>query len=84
MDWLSRYVLSWSTSITVEVDFCIQALERALCIAAPEIFNSDHRSQFTSVTFIKRLEEKREVSRSAWMREESVRTMSLTRDCGAQ
>jgi len=58
MDWVSRYVLSWEISTTLEVDFCIRALERALSIADPEIFNSDQGSQFTSVTFLKRLEER--------------------------
>jgi len=58
MDWVSRYVLSWNLSITLEVDFCIKALEKALDIATPEIFNSDQGSQFTSVTFLECLEEK--------------------------
>ena len=49
MDWMSRYVLSWDISITLEVDFCIRALERALSITNPEIFNSDQGSQFTSI-----------------------------------
>ena len=58
LDWLSRYVLSWEISTTLEVDFCIRALERALSIADPEIFNSDQGSQFTSVTLLKCLEER--------------------------
>jgi len=58
MDWVSRYVLSWNLSITLEVDFCIKALEKALNIATPEIFNSDQGSQFTSVVFLECLEEK--------------------------
>jgi putative transposase len=58
MDWVSRYVLSWATSTILEVDFCMQALERALSIADPEIFNSDQGSQFTSVAFLKCLEER--------------------------
>jgi putative transposase len=28
MDWYSRYVVSWSTSITLDVGFCLEALER--------------------------------------------------------
>ena len=35
MDWMSRYVLSWKLSTTLEVDFCIQALEKALAIGTP-------------------------------------------------
>ena len=58
MDWVSRYVLSWETSTTLEVDFCIRALERALFITDPEIFNSDQGSQFPSVAFLKCLEER--------------------------
>ena len=56
MDWVSRYVLSWNLSITLEVDFCIRALGKALDIASPEIFNSDQGSQFTSVSFLECLE----------------------------
>jgi len=52
MDWMSRYILSWRVSTTLEVDFCIQALE------TPEIFNSDQGSQFTSLVFLKQLEER--------------------------
>jgi putative transposase len=48
IDWFSRYVLSFSISITLEADFCIEALQRALIRATPEIFNSDQGSQFTS------------------------------------
>ena len=58
MDWMSRFVLSWELSTTLEVDFCIRALKRALAIGTPEIFNSDQGSQFTSLAFLKHLEEK--------------------------
>jgi len=58
MDWVSRYVLSWQISTTLESDFCIRALEMALSITDPEIFNSDQGSQFTSVAFSKCLEER--------------------------
>jgi putative transposase len=51
MDWLSRYVLSWSISNTLEAEFCIDALERALSQGTPEIFNTDQGSQFTSPRF---------------------------------
>ena len=57
MDWFSRYVLSWDLSITLEKDFCIDALKRALLISKPEIFNSDQGPQFTSDDFINALEE---------------------------
>jgi len=58
IDWVSRYVLSWELSITLEVDFCIRALEKAFSLTLPEIFNSDQGSQFTSVDFIEKLKEK--------------------------
>ena len=48
MDWYSRFVLSWALSVTMEVDFCVEALKRALRRGRPEIFNSDQGSQFTS------------------------------------
>ena len=41
MDWYSRYVLSWKLSITLDAGFCIDALNEALFIGKPEIFNSD-------------------------------------------
>src|SRR5437763_9493634 len=55
MDWCSRYVLSWAVSITMDVGFCLEALERALEVAHPEIFNSDQGAQFTSLDFTGRL-----------------------------
>ena len=51
MDWFSRYVLSWAVSLTMELDFCVEALQQALRRGRPEIFNSDQGSQFTSETF---------------------------------
>ncbi|MCK4431517.1 MAG: IS3 family transposase [Candidatus Aminicenantes bacterium] len=52
MDWFSRYVLSWELSITLEKEFCLEALRRALMVSTPEIFNSDQGAQFTSEEFI--------------------------------
>lgn len=56
MDWFSRFVLSWSLSLTMEIDFCIEALRIALRRGRPEIFNSDQGSQFTSEKFTSELE----------------------------
>lgn len=56
MDWYSRYVLSWEVSNSLDTFFCLAALERALQQDAPEIFNSDQGSQFTSEAFTSRLE----------------------------
>lgn len=55
MDWFSRYVLSWAVSNTLDVYFCIEAVEKALKINRPMIFNSDQGSQFTSDLFTGRL-----------------------------
>ncbi len=51
MDWFSRFVLSWALSVTMEVDFCVEALRRAFRRGRPEVFNSDQGAQFTSETF---------------------------------
>lgn len=52
MDWYSRKVLSWSLSNTMDTQFCVEALEEALCrYSKPEIFNTDQGSQFTSFDF---------------------------------
>jgi len=51
IDWYSRYVLSWEVSTTMDSDFCISALKRALHRGKPETFNSDQGSQFTSNAF---------------------------------
>ena len=51
LDWYSRYVLAWELSISLEADFCVAVLERALATARPEIFNTDQGVQFTSVQF---------------------------------
>lgn len=59
MDWYSRKVLSWRISNSMEVDFCLEALEEALGkYPQPQIFNSDQGAQFTAKAFTKRLEEK--------------------------
>lgn len=55
IDWYSRYVLSWEISNTLDVHFCLQALETALAQGTPEIFNTDQGSQFTSIAFTDRL-----------------------------
>lgn len=58
MDWYSRYVLSWEVSISLDVEFCIEALEKAFREGIPSIFNSDQGSQFTSEAFTGRLLER--------------------------
>jgi putative transposase len=57
MDWFSRRVLSWRLSITMEADFCVEALQEAIsCHGPPEIFNTDQGVQFTSTGFLDELE----------------------------
>jgi putative transposase len=52
MDWATRKVLAWRVSNTMDVEFCIEALEEALAqFGRPEIFNSDQGGQFTSPRF---------------------------------
>ena len=52
VDWFSRRVLAWRLSITLEAEFCIEAVTEALARhGKPEIFNSDQGSQFTSGDF---------------------------------
>ena len=52
IDWHTRRLLSWRLSITMEADFCIEAVEDALAKhGRPEIFNTDQGSQFTSAAF---------------------------------
>jgi putative transposase len=52
IDWASRAVLAWRLSNTMDVSFCVSALEEALArFGRPEIFNTDQGSQFTSAAF---------------------------------
>ena len=58
MDWHSRKVLSWRLSNTMDVQFCVDALEEALDrYGSPDIFNTDQGSQFTSWAWIHRLKQ---------------------------
>src|SRR5580692_1966762 len=57
MDWYSRRVLAWRMSITMEADFCVEALQEAVARhGQPEIFNTDQGVQFTSAGFLDELE----------------------------
>ncbi|HME56944.1 MAG TPA: IS3 family transposase [Terracidiphilus sp.] len=52
VEWFSRRVLAWRLSITMDVDFCLEAVEEALTrYGRPKIFNTDQGSQFTSAAF---------------------------------
>lgn len=56
LDWYARYVVSWALDETLEMPFVLDAVERALEVATPEICNSDQGSHFTSPQYIQRLE----------------------------
>ena len=58
MDWFSRYVLAWAVSITMDVAFCLEALNQALGQGQPEIFNTDQGAQFTSQAFTEQLKKR--------------------------
>jgi putative transposase len=52
VDWFSRRVLAWRLSVSMAVDFCVEAVEEALAkYGKPEIFNTDQGSQFTGADF---------------------------------
>lgn len=60
IDWASRKVLAWRLSNTLDTSFCLAALDEAvLRFGAPEIFNTDQGSQFTSEAFTDALESRR-------------------------
>lgn len=51
IDWYSRYVLGWKLSVSLEADFCIEALKQVLSTGSCEIFNTDQGAQFTTPHF---------------------------------
>jgi len=52
LDWASRRVLAWRLSNTLTTDFCLDTVQEAITrYGTPEIFNTDHGSQFTSQEF---------------------------------
>jgi putative transposase len=56
IDWYSRRVLAWRLSNSLDMDFCIEALEEALeRFGPPQIFNTDQGVQFTADEFTRRL-----------------------------
>jgi putative transposase len=57
MDWFSRYVLTWALSNSLEGTFCVEALDEALGLGTPEIFNTDQGSQYTAAAFTGRLQQ---------------------------
>ncbi len=83
VDWFSRRVLAWRVSITMEVDFCLDAVDEALARhGRPEIFNTDQGSQFTSAAFTGLLWRTR--SGSAWMAAAPGATTCSSSGCGVR
>jgi putative transposase len=56
IDWFSRYVITWQLSNTLDGEFCLQALRRALSSTQPEILNTDQGVQFTARAFTSSVE----------------------------
>lgn len=56
LDWYSRYMLSWTLSQSLEMDFVLTAVDHALLQATPDIWNSDQGSHFTSPRYLERLQ----------------------------
>jgi len=56
LDWYSRYVVSWTLSQTLALDFVLMAVDNALLQATPQICNSDQGSHFTSPKYLERLQ----------------------------
>jgi putative transposase len=55
LDWYSRYVVSWQLDHTLDIDFVLESVDRALAHNRPAIWNSDQGSHFTSPQYIQRL-----------------------------
>lgn len=55
IDWFSRYILAWKISNSLDTSFCLDALDEALKLGKPEIFNTDQGAQFTSNLFTEKL-----------------------------
>ncbi len=52
MDWASRYVLNWEVLVTMDDNFCVNALKSALHKhKIPVIFNTDQKAQYTRNAF---------------------------------
>jgi putative transposase len=54
LDWYSRFVVSWALDQTLEMPFVLEAVDRALLQAQPQIINSDQGSHFTSPPYLDR------------------------------
>ncbi len=75
IDWYSRCVLSWRLSNTMDMSFCIEALEDAFQFGKPEIFNTDQGSLFTSPEYTQRL-----LSRTLTFMQERLEQIDTNKD----
>jgi putative transposase len=64
MDLYSRYIIDWEFSLSIDADFCVRTLERALQVAHPEIFHSDQGVQYTCEDFQNKIPKDVKVSMS--------------------
>ncbi len=55
LDWFSRYVVAWELDQTLEIDFVLEVVDRALVMAVPDTWNSDQGSHFTSPQYLEPL-----------------------------
>lgn len=58
LDWFTRFVVSWETSISLDKQMVISAIKKAFKINIPDILNSDKGSQMTSADYIDLLKSK--------------------------
>ena len=83
VDWFSRRVLAWRLSITMEVGFCIEAVDEALtCHGRPDILNTDRAANSPAVTSSTRSWQT--ALPSAWTARVPGATMSLSSVSGAR
>jgi len=57
MDMYSRYVIAWELSNSLEGEYYVQLLKKALKTACPDIHNSDKGCQYTSKEYIETLQQ---------------------------
>ena len=82
MDWYSRKVLAWRLSNSIDEDFCVDALEKAISrYGSPDIVNTNHRAHSLPVMSSPAFS-RQQVSRSAWTARVVGRTMCLWNGCG--
>ncbi len=58
LDWYTRYVVAWALDQTLELGFVLEAVDRALEVGCPTIWNSDQGSHVTSPPYLDRLDER--------------------------